>query len=124
MKMKYLILLTSIASLFIACEDKTAIEAEARLKLEQAKQDSIAKVMESMRQREIAQRNLKDNVRKMCELQLIALENAQPTDSARLEEFTLKMKSLYPSADRGALRRIAMNIEPCEEYRVKSSKNR
>lgn len=110
--------------LFTSCESQEEKEQAQKDKIFQLKQDSIQQVIESLRQREEANKNLIHNVRKMCEYQLLQLENGSPEDSLRLAEFTQKMKRIYPDSDRNVLRRIAMNIDPCEEYRTKVSKKR
>lgn len=107
----------------IGCNELEKEQAE-KLQIEKAKQDSIQMVLESLRQRELAAKNLKDNVTKMCQLQLLALENGAPDDSLRLQQFTVEMKELYPNSDRKVLRRMAMNIDSCEEYRQKAGEKR
>ncbi len=113
-----------IAIFIIACEDNGETEIEILLKEESSKQDSIQNILNSINKREEAQKNLLKNVAKICHLQLIELENGHVEDSLRLAEFTVKMKLMYPDTDRQVLRRVAMKIESCEEYRVKAANKR
>lgn len=107
----------------MGCNELEKEQAE-RLQREKTKQDSIQLVLESLRKREQAAKDLKENVTQMCQLQLLALENGSPDDSLRLKQFTVKMKDLYPNSDRKVLRRMAMNIDSCEEYRQKAKEKR
>lgn len=107
-----------------SCEYDEDRELAAKDQVFQSKQDSIQQVIESLRHREEANKKLIENVRKTCDYQLLQLENGSVADSMRLRNFIIEMKDLYPQSERDVLRRIAMDIESCEEYRHKISKRR
>lgn len=112
-----------IALFLLACQD-TESEQEIISQNDQRIQDSIEVELQALREREQAAKDLRKNVEKMCQFQLLVMENGSPEDSIRLNEYALEMKRLYPNSNRKALRRVAMDIDSCEEYRTLASKKR
>lgn len=117
-------LITLMLSVFlVSCED-TQSEQEIIAQHDKKIQDSIEVELQALREREQAAKDLRKNVEKMCQFQLLVLENGSPEDSLRLHDYALEMKRLYPNSNRKALRRVAMEIDSCEEFRELASKKR